>query len=1411
MFQQCFSNKKAFVSSFTSCFVQEIAPYGNKLLEHVKEIGASPFIPPLQLQKFIHNNDLNNVIKGSNDYYILLGNLVLAYQILNEDIENVLVNLLLAQSLYSIFISLDSLDLHHLPFYIFQDLKLIPNSSICQCLDLLLTKCQQQQQEEFPIQKRHEFLKSIERIVSSLALSINTIKDLPAIKKDRADLNQLLTSLIIPSEKQESFLLRLYHEIDDLDRASRRHSFEDLEEIKGFILQERERNLQFGIENILDHIIDLLFKIKTEIRQGESRYLYDIDSVTAEFTCIESSISSLFFKRLVSCNWTDEYLNIDEITRYTIWLEKLYTSEKGDKTEAHDYLVEMFTKFEDLITLSLTPEFQEMIERSESPELLIKKHYYVLNLLRRCTLLTLTNEDIGAINETDTILSKILLSKMLETLQEICIEDDDEECHENRILEQIRENCAYMYLYLHGVATLTFIDAVNHSRVQIDQDYTVKILCDLAVKLIEDNYKFYEVGCIVFEIIHNSKMLDKAFELIPEHLERLLFEVLPDINLYSSRVNEMFPLNEVSKLVLSALDLRIYTASPAQIIICRHYIVRFLTILRDSFDALQEELLVYDFKDRSESDNEYFIYKIKSKVVFLCKVFQGVSLHARAFMLIFMQTQDEEELTEMGALLNSILMNPLLFLVESSFRDRFFSVFRSVYNMDSSFQIQTINRIFATFNTLSHGLKTYLQNQADHHPEGLDLIKDTINYFGAFRVQLRQNLIPSFLTLNSSSAVQSLLQLELIHCFFSEVLENCIVSRESLFNLAETFEDVINLSLDLELNCKKDLLLPNPAHENIPSPELFANQNVNIYTKILVRNIFTAVCCINIPQVNEPIAIKLEEFAKQNLNFDALPPLEDLKTDPTPLTKQIYAFDLLLRLFPEEFSISSHRLFLSSGKSIQMIVTWVSRVLSEYKILTECYDYMALNDLEAIISLWMERIAVVIQPLYETDNERLTELQDSLEHINEVEADYYNSLCQLIETDLSFFENLHPECRTLPVIFVNYYLLVKTLLQYKRFHEKGQDKGLSSSCSNLKNKEFFQKTYQKAKSSLIKGFKSFYIFHLMICYQDILDILSKEEASLLIEENCKEIILTGARLTSRLDLIEELNLQDYNPDLVQEKLHLDFSYYEEKWQRVLNYIEYSLRYFRKAAELGSLFKLPIDKYLNFLFKLALDFMKTLPSPNLQALPTQYLRIALKYRYKLFNLRVHWEAMNRLSTDIILQKRSPLDQLSHEKSAEILDIFSTLIAQINVHEHFKESNLVEKHFLKTTFGFEPYMILILLEWLQTQPPCLTKLIENPKALKTLISNASSDLTLELLIYIFKIYGINAFPVRNTVQILAKGLVFSDPTGELLKDSERIEGYSQLIGKDLTDIIMSTFDLRNNNSISLANPAKNSDFL
>ena len=78
--------------------------YGKELLEHLKSVKLSVVIPKLVIKTFIQSHRLG-VIKDTHDYYLLVGELVLAKAIMDADVEFFKSMLLSTQSLYSIILS----------------------------------------------------------------------------------------------------------------------------------------------------------------------------------------------------------------------------------------------------------------------------------------------------------------------------------------------------------------------------------------------------------------------------------------------------------------------------------------------------------------------------------------------------------------------------------------------------------------------------------------------------------------------------------------------------------------------------------------------------------------------------------------------------------------------------------------------------------------------------------------------------------------------------------------------------------------------------------------------------------------------------------------------------------------------------------------------------------------------------------------------------------------------------------------------------------------------------------------------------------------------------------------------------------------------------------------------------------
>ena len=1246
--------------------------------------------------------------------------------------------------------------------------------------------------EEHVTQIKLGYVKSLDVIISSVNIAINGLKNSLWSRTHIDEVCNLLKRIITTnSETEECWLLNLFKQCEGL--LSNSHCrFEDLEEIEGFTLNKKFGNINLYLENILDNLVEIIFNIKSELTSNKDEVQLKLNTITIEYQYVEDYLTRQFTKRLYAYTWFEDYLNVHQFTRYILWLEHLFIL---DKNEIEQLLIPMFARFEMLVHSSFDKPFLDALVNSENPQNLIKKQYYVFNLLRRCTLLTLTNEETEELEESRNILHKILFSNLFSFFEKFATSEVQEgKIVGHPIFGQILENCAYIFLYIYGIATLTLLDA---SKMTFDEDQTVRTMCNILMKLFEDDYKFYEIGCIVFEIVNNNKMIEHAFQLIPDYTEKFLLKILTNTNIHNQRVNEMFPLNDVVILIFSVLDLRTYGQSPADLEKCIEYITAYTEKSREMLDSIKNDLFSYKFSSNDQvidhQRSQLFLYKIKSRVIYFSKVFQGIVVHIRACMHFLMIEKIDEDLERLGTCVNSILMNPVLLLVESSFRENFFQTIRTIYNTESHFQMITIDRIFHNFVSISDSLMAYLSDvQNSCSKNGLVILRALISQFNNFQSQFKPQELETFQAFDPNT-LDALLQLEFIHYFFKHILEDCSVKKNALVDLSNNFGHILELTLDLEVLCKKDLMTQsiNMKPENLS--EIFSYNSTSLYTKVLARNIFTAVYCVPFPEISTLVVEHLTNFATKYLRFEELSTPE-IKVNSLPLTKQIYAFDILLRLFPEDFSICYHRLFLSQGDNLKMMLTWIRNILLNYKLLTECYNPEVLSGFENLISQWMERIAIIIQPLYESNSEKIKDDMESLKLLREKEEEYYDSLCQLVKSDLAFFENFHAECRTLPVIFVNYYLIVKTLLQYKRYHSPGvqapiEKSNVEKTLTRLKDKDFFETTFEKLKASLRIGLKSFYMFYLVVCYQDSLDIFSSKEATSIVHETCKGFMITGAQYTQIQDALQNLGVTEKDSDSLKYRVDLTFPYYSERWQKLLNYSEYTLRYFRKASDLGVIYQVPTKTYLDYVFAVALDFLGSFSIESFKKMTPGHNLTALSSRYRLLNFRVFLESIHRFF-DLVTSGES-VDQLNEYNKLIIPRIYETLLNQFRVHEAFKAEISSEGTLLKNTY--EPYLLLTSLTWLDNGSEYLQRLAEDPDMIKMLINNAAIDLNMELLMYIYNIYAMNAFTASSTTQIISKSLVFSESDGNLLINSPRIELYTEILGDEVFEFLKESFNV------------------
>ena len=915
---------------------------------------------------------------------------------------------------------------------LYQEFEPLPHPSIIDVIVGYFQKimaCETQEQQ-IP------FMRKLHTIVKSLSLSLQMESYFANRKRYKPQFTRLLHKFLIPEGNNKEFgLWELICLGEELCQGITR-SFSSVKEIKHFLLIEKYVPFEFYAEEILEYILEIVESSMLEITMQDEETSMEVSLIMPEYYYAGRKLNDHFQKKCLSFNWTDNYMNVYLWRDYFLCLRAFFSI----KENVNDGLVtKIFAKFEELVRLSAEEELLDVIRSSSDPEALIKKHRYLLNLLKGEFRIIIAKEDIEG-SPFQTLFNQIATSSLLEFLIDLT-----DKHKKDKASEEILQNCAHTFTFLHTLAQITYPDI---DKITFYVEATVQAVSKLIMDFIKDPYKFYEVSCFFFQVLKDIDLLFKTFTLIPQHFEKLFTEILPDVNIHYQQLAHFFdPLLQHVFQVVHVINYQ----DPTEQEECVRYIKTFLRISKKVIETIKQDFLSHDFGSHTIQNggsfspdkdtkltltpheqlvNQSFLCKIKSKVLLFGKIFRDILPNIEGLVFLAIPTN----ITEICELINDIFNNPILLYMEWSCMSRFLDSMKKICAHNEAFQKYTLERAFQNFLEITASLQNLvLDEDLPRDSERLQTLKGLINYHRDFWDYYKEHEV-DVINYLGHKLLFSIVKLDTLALFFDYFFDaKGKVTMESLTPVLNKYETILQVCVKLETIFKFDILSGVAEAEPNKAGDLSSLESMNLYMKVLILYIFPSM-------LQGPAYLpfdtlkKLADFICENLDFVGLTK-QEIKKDPTKLIRQMHVFSLMLAHFPIEHTHKyvNFRMFISIETVLGTVLQWIASLLKKFDKISNS-KWQIISRLENLLSKFMKQLHIIMQDLYKIPSAVITDSWSSLEKVKEKEREYYTYLCDMIKTDFPYYENFSSK-DTLYKIFNSLHYFIETMNKYQYFHK----------------------------------------------------------------------------------------------------------------------------------------------------------------------------------------------------------------------------------------------------------------------------------------------------------------------------------------------------------------------------------------
>jgi len=1271
-----------------------------------------------------------------------------------------------------------------------------------------------------------KLMKNLDILLSSVSFALNLVTHLPP-EKNKTRYNSIVNRLFLvktdmkinpeasmndvgpfytaepmmpifdlSSEPQEKKGLFFKDEKEDLNnpemltllemslmlQKSMRRTFDDPEEIKIFTMHDKYANDEYYPHNIFENLLQILFGVGEELKAKGEHSIFEISGIWAGYRLIEKVLDD-YFKNEMADSSIDlvgsQYMTCRELDICLWWVWSM-----KDRFEDHffEFLLLCFKKLESFITISLEPEFLDRVRKSSNPKALVKKHVCFLKFLNKNSTVVLKTSEQYNPTYIQKLQDAISDSKLLDFLYTKL-----ETLPKDKITQTLFTSCVEETINIIVASQCRHLEGYQSSLELIE---TMKKLDTLMVNH-TTKYKFCDLACVIFQILFSNRLIHQAYRIIPATLHKTFFEIMSDLENYN-RQRSTSCLTFMFHPIFTTVDFSNYTNDPQGMNVAIQCIIGLLQKLSEAINHLNTGFITFDFNKPRLYDqnliNESIIARLYSRMLRYTKIFHQMLPYFGNLVNYFAYRKQEAELQNLSQIANSIIMNPLLQMVSSANLNAIFSIMKDIYAINSSaFLITTTNMIFARFLHGCHSLGETLKKIAGtkDNARAISCLKSLLEIRENFWLSLSTQHVELFECLGQE-AVFSVFILHLTNHFLEKYLVNLSVSKDTLHTLAQNYEKLLNINLDLILLYN----LQTPGGEQSSPQGLLTTVDLsgqnNLYTKLILKNI-TPLLIMTQPENANKV---LEGFLISNLNTEKLLAYQP-ERGLSVLYHQLCAFGVVLNIFIEGHAF--FEAFVIQNKLLTPTLSWIYDVMVQYKDIIGG-TVKCIPALDKIISKFISLINLNMKSLSDKDSSAESGGANNESHFRLNERQFLEFLLKLFEAGPYFYEKCYPDSKALENLFKSFLGVAYKMIDYKPLHKAtSQEPSATRRDSDLKEPEFFQEMYNSTREMIKKGIYSHSFLSTFLSRRKCLNLYDEQDLQEINRWTHELLLSVFEKVQKRISCVRQSQQEEMSPgEPNQDDLFMCF--------KVLEYV------IENPSQMTLITHTTKDEEEIILELQALvkDFIESFPSTTIETMKTNSFFTPFMASY--CNLSV--KLFKSLEVSLAPWKEEHNTALlDEETSGKLQQYFNLAIRQLSLLSQLSIRSQISE--ASSDLVHEICIFMISLWWYGEQS-CLRRVVEDPDILKSLLENAEDETSLEFLGSFVSLYAMNGFPFETQLEILLKGL--KQASFRRIHGNYRIKACQNLINSDVISRLEKRIDIQHHHhtdeiEIELEDPQEN----
>jgi len=1174
-------------------------------------------------------------------------------------------------------------------------------------------------------------------------------------------LPQFLSKLIVPANKDQECQLYQFFMLFDKALQKENWHFQDFSEFYAFSVTSNSEKYYF--QGILDILVEILTLVKHQMtaKYTDSGALYESSILVSEFLYLQRKLDLHFKNKLTGFDFGSGYFSVHFLDKYLSWIN----------VHAHydenvvGYLTFLFTRLEELCNLSVENQsFVQLVHNSKDPEILLKKHYLCLRAFK--------SSIIQILEENNLIIGSTVLYPFITKLEASIVisnlKGSPSAGEVPRLVNQkVHENCVSIFVSVLGLLKVQFYNPSGVTTTIITEEL-IEQMGQVIMNYVQDKKGFLESCYIMFEAIRVAGLKDRCLDLIPDVIQKYFTQVLPDLECYSSEHVDTLWKIPVWESTFLLFDPHLYPEDPHEREVCQNLALRFYEGMNKNIKELGKEFVRHDFTNESVLRNELVMLKIKSSTHQIGGILKKSLPLIHSIVNDLLARKEHSKLELLYKEAESIFLNPI-FHINEFYRLDFLRTIKGAYSANTAFVSGTIDRVYETFIRITKQLSEVVVKNKDN----VRFMETLGNLMGN-----SQNLLLNFEKKEIESCeilgpqvISCLLTLEGLYHFLGSLYEGyeAGLGKQVLGVFVENFGAMLSLAHIVDSFNNGRFLKGKPEGDQAGERTL----ERNIYTTLFTESLCTEYI-MEQAEISGSLLRDLEAFLTENLQSEA--------TNLEQWGRQITAFDMVNSFLLDNESASTAKIMGYKG-ILKTVLDWIVQVFKNYSQLPPS-NLDVLAALDAKISEFIAKTWTVIQVLYE--EKAPAEEEDPLhktllEGIAQKEEVFYGFICEALKADLSYYETLHLESLALQSLFHAMYEFVQRIKQYGG--SSSMEEGAPNTSTNLNDKEFFETVQKNMNYGLVGAIKSPYLFSLILSNQDCLDILNLAETTVDISQTLHDLVEIAHQYVQQGEKETPRNSLTKKNNQCCVDLNLEFLSEKQRGLRVLEFL---------CHVLSLVSKMPFDFDPTTLglsevsYGLELDFLCESNLEIFQQGDQKSLIEALKFCYNSLYTNTLRTAIKKNVYKVTLDPLKDLTKKNLELNERAL---KAILHQFSLEKSIKE---VLNFRLFKKDAFEPYLFMVSLWWVNAKD-CLKNLPDEPGVFQRMIENAKSEQNMELMVYFLTLYMLNAFPEKEIIQIIVKGLVYLDRSGQLLLEDSRVDIYQALSSQNLIQTMQENFSI------------------